>query len=275
MRRMDKTKRRRLNVKRAVLCGTITIALISAGFYFLYPQEKDEEVYSIQKEQQENDLEVAQETKQTASIQATIENSQESLSQSKQIDTNNKQETDPEAVPEAKQITSTSVKATKEDNQKSLNQAKQIDTTKKKPEKNVEKPLTSNPVAKAEPSAEPDDSAEKLAGRETPSRYKLGQAGKHSDLKFSIDKVDNQYERGVLTVTGKISSNDQRIIVRVSDEYGYILPGEMKVVGKSGDMFAVEAEIFLPGCHIFEAKYVVLNTLSIERRLTKIAEYEL
>ncbi len=105
--------------------------------------------------------------------------------------------------------------------------------------------------------------------------YKLGQAGTYKDITFSIEKVEAQTGNGTLKVSGKINSIPQKLVVEVADDNGYILPGEMKVIKKEGEMYAVETEIYLPSCHNFVGKYLSVKVQNQEQKLIKIAEYEL
>ena len=47
------------------------------------------------------------------------------------------------------------------------------------------------------------------------------------------------------------------------------------MVKKDGDKYSIETEIYLPGCHNFEGKYLVLKFKNDEQKLIKIAEYML
>ena len=104
------------------------------------------------------------------------------------------------------------------------------------------------------------------------AELKLGQSGTYKDIKFSIDKAYEEEGSGKLKVIGKVNV-DTPVIAEVSDDYGYVLPGDMKVIKKEGDLYIVETEIYLPTCHDFEGKYIVLKVRNNEQKLIKIAEY--
>jgi hypothetical protein len=105
--------------------------------------------------------------------------------------------------------------------------------------------------------------------------YKVGQGGSYKDLKFSISKIDTTSERGVLKVIGKLNFNAGDVVLEIADEYGYVLPADIAITGKSGGMNDIEGRVILPGCHNFIGKYLVLKKANSEKKLVKIAEYQL
>ncbi|KNY28056.1 copper amine oxidase N-terminal domain-containing protein [Pseudobacteroides cellulosolvens] len=104
--------------------------------------------------------------------------------------------------------------------------------------------------------------------------YKLGQGGTYKDLKFSISKIDTSSEQGVLKVIGKLNFDASSAVLEVADEYGYVLPADIAITGKSGGMNNIEGKVILPGCHNFISKYVVIKKPNSENKIVKIAEYE-
>lgn len=105
--------------------------------------------------------------------------------------------------------------------------------------------------------------------------YKLGQEGTYKGLKFSINKVDTISEAGVLKVAGKLSHNEKGIVIEVADDYGYILKGQANILSKTGEMYNMEAKVYLPGCHDFVSTYIIIKKQDPEQKLIKIAEYKL
>ncbi|MCX7745351.1 MAG: copper amine oxidase N-terminal domain-containing protein [Clostridia bacterium] len=105
--------------------------------------------------------------------------------------------------------------------------------------------------------------------------YKLGQEGTYKGLKFKIDKLDTTSESGVLMITGKVSSGNKDMVLEVADDYGYVLPAEIDIKGQSGEMDHWQAKVYLPGCHNFIGKYLVLKKPNVENKLIKIGQYEL
>lgn len=105
--------------------------------------------------------------------------------------------------------------------------------------------------------------------------YKLGQEGSFKDYRFSISKIDTSSEPGVLKVIGKFNFDANGVILEIADDYGYILPAEIVTTSKSGVMNNIEGKVSLPGCHNFIGKYVVIKKPNSEKKLVKIAEYEI
>jgi hypothetical protein len=105
--------------------------------------------------------------------------------------------------------------------------------------------------------------------------YKLGQEGSFKDHRFSISKIDTSSEPGVLKVIGKFNFYANDTILEIADDYGYILSAEIVTISKSGDMNNIEGKVSLPGCHNFIGKYVVIKKPNSEKKLVKIAEYEI
>jgi len=105
--------------------------------------------------------------------------------------------------------------------------------------------------------------------------YKIGQQGSYKDLMFNISKIDTSSEPGYLTVIGKLSFDIKDAVIEVADDYGYVLPADIIVTGKTDNMNNIEGKVSLPGCHNFIGKYLVIKKLNSEKKLVKIAEYEL
>ncbi|MCX7922253.1 MAG: stalk domain-containing protein [Clostridia bacterium] len=107
------------------------------------------------------------------------------------------------------------------------------------------------------------------------SVYKTGEIGTYKELKFSIDKVVPNIQTAKLKVSGRINTNSKSIKADVADDYGYVLPADVKILAKDGDMYKMEAEFDVPTCHNFEGKYLILKMPNEQKKLIKIGEYSI
>jgi hypothetical protein len=104
--------------------------------------------------------------------------------------------------------------------------------------------------------------------------YKIGEAGTYNKTKFSIDSVDSK-TLGELRVIGKVNSNNEKVVIEVSDDNGYILTQTMTIGEKTGDFYNMSGSLSLPTCHNFVAKRVTLKIMNKDNKLVKIGEYKI
>jgi len=102
--------------------------------------------------------------------------------------------------------------------------------------------------------------------------YKIGETATYNKMEYSIDEVDSS-SFGVLEVNGKVSAVDEKIVIEVSDDNGYVLSQTMDIGEKDGDMYKVSCIFDLPTCHNFEAKHLTLKVMNKDKKLVKIGEY--
>lgn len=105
--------------------------------------------------------------------------------------------------------------------------------------------------------------------------YKLGQQGSYKGFNFTIDSSNIDSKNGTLVVKGKMNSTDKNITMEISDDYGYVLTEPVNSLKKADGTYEIDTSFNVPTCHNFEAKRIILKLLNEEKKLVKIAEYEI
>jgi len=103
--------------------------------------------------------------------------------------------------------------------------------------------------------------------------YEIGQIGSYGGLSFQINEV-KLATVGMINIKGKVSS-DEDLAIDIVDEYGYNLSSYIMMVGESDGMQKFEATAYLPRCHNFVGKRLVIKKGYQNQKLIKIAEYNL
>ena len=93
--------------------------------------------------------------------------------------------------------------------------------------------------------------------------YKMGQEITYKDLKFTVDRIEDDTKEEKMTATGTINSKEANIVVDFYDDVGYFLSGRL-FVGEPAESGKYNFKIFVPYRFTFEPKYAVVNIINEE-----------
>ena len=88
-------------------------------------------------------------------------------------------------------------------------------------------------------------------------------------MSFIINQVIN--DSATIRIIGRVSSNED-LAVEVVDADGYNLSSYVIIGDKSDGMFNFEATAYLPGCHNFIGKHLVIRKNAQNQKSIKIGE---
>ncbi|MDQ2087654.1 copper amine oxidase N-terminal domain-containing protein [Herbivorax sp. ANBcel31] len=104
-------------------------------------------------------------------------------------------------------------------------------------------------------------------------RYNLGDTAYFNEFEFSIESVDITSDGRVITVNGKSNQDGRVMVFEAYDRSKRIASGFSNIKGEEGDKYKFEAVIF--ASHDFKPEIIIVKTFNSDRKLVKIAEYNL
>ncbi|HPD00060.1 MAG TPA: copper amine oxidase N-terminal domain-containing protein [Acetivibrio sp.] len=104
-------------------------------------------------------------------------------------------------------------------------------------------------------------------------KHEPGEIAYYRELEFTIDRVESEADGKLLKVYGRTNTAGKTLVIEVYDSSRRFSSGLAKVTKKEEEVYVFQAEILVESS--FEPKFIIVKTISDQKKLIKISQFDL
>lgn len=104
-------------------------------------------------------------------------------------------------------------------------------------------------------------------------KYEPGEIAYFRELEFTIDSLESEADGKLLKVYGRTNTANKTLVIEAYDSSRRFSSGLAKVTKKEDEMYVFETEILVDSS--FEPKFIIVKTISDQKKLIKISQFDL